>query len=55
MESAPQLRARAAEMRRHADLLGDEQARAELIALAQQLDERAEWLERQSDLPRSKH
>lgn len=42
-------------MRRHADLLGDEHVRAELIALAQQLDTRAEWLEVQSDLPRSKH
>lgn len=42
-------------MRRHADLLGDEQVRAELIALARTLDDRAERLERQSHLPPSKH
>jgi hypothetical protein len=55
MESPHVLRRKAADARRHADLLGDEQARADLLALAESLEREAAALEARSTIPRSKN
>ena len=55
MESPHVLRRKAADARRHADLLGDEQARADLLALAESLEREAAVIEARSIIPRSKN
>jgi len=49
------LRKEADRARRHADLLGDEAARARLIALAEELERKAEAEERARGIPPSRH